>query len=146
MHKNKIASFHGKYRFLSNFYPCKIWMDEQMYTSVEHAYQAAKTVIPIERDRIRQALYPGQAKRLAKQVTLRPNWEELKIELMRALLLQKFGDLTLRQKLLATGDALLIEGNTWGDTFWGICNDKGANVLGKLLMEVREHYQSPHMD
>ena len=44
----------------------------------------------------------------------------------------------LKKKLIDTGDATLIEGNTWNDTFWGVCNGVGENNLGKILMKIRE--------
>ena len=80
----------------------------------------------------------GQAKRLGKRVELRPDWEDVKIDIMRQVLKSKFTqNPELKAKLIATGDAELIEGNNWNDRFWGVCNGKGQNHLGRLLMELR---------
>ena len=56
---------------------------------------------------------------------------------MKDLLEQKFAKPELKKLLLATDDMLLVEGNTWGDTYWGVCNGIGFNMLGKLLVELR---------
>ena len=134
-----ITEFRGAYRFLSNFWFCAIDMDGSTYPSVEHAYQAAKTFDFQQRGHIRRSSTPGGAKALGRKITLRLDWDAIKIETMRALVRQKFSAHTdLRAKLLATGDAELIEGNHWGDTFWGQCPiGNGQNWLGKILMEVR---------
>ena len=136
--KMKIDSFSGEYEFLSNFFPSVICdPDGITYPTVEHYFQAMKTVHLSERKEIAAAPTPGKAKRMGRRVFLRSDWEGIKIEVMRQGLKQKFADKELRDKLLATGDAILIEGNWWHDTFWGVCDGKGENNLGKLLMEVR---------
>jgi len=132
-----IDSFRGDFGFLSNFYEASIWVDKLQYRSVEHAYQAAKASDPSARELIRNAKRPGDAKRLGKAVQLPPDWEARKVDLMRDCLRQKFSNPLLRSLLLATGDAMLVEGNTWNDTFWGVCRGRGENWLGRLLMEVR---------
>lgn len=134
----QITSFTGEYRFLSNFWPCDIQFIDRIYPSVEHAYQASKTVIESEREIIQCATTPGAAKRMGKKVTLRSDWEVKKLLFMELFVGQKFTDPGLRDKLLATGDAELTEGNRWGDTFWGVCNGVGENHLGKILMRLRE--------
>lgn len=136
-----IAVFRGEWRFLSNFYPAEVHYDGMVYPSVEHAYQAAKTLSSAWREHIRKALTPGSAKYFGALVTLRPNWEEEKLTIMEGLLQDKFSTEPLRSQLLATGDAILIEGNTWGDRFWGVCGGKGENHLGRLLMKVRSQLQ-----
>lgn len=133
-----IARFDGEYRFLSNFAPSVVWHDGIKYPTVEHAYQAAKTFDFAERWRISQLPTPGQAKRAGRRVVLRVDWMQVKRTVMRELLVQKFVlNSELRQKLKDTGTATLIEGNTWGDTFWGVCNGEGRNELGIILMQVR---------
>jgi ribA/ribD-fused uncharacterized protein len=134
-----ITEFQGSYRFLSNFYPCfiKLEPDQLFYPSVEHAYQAAKTLVTAQRDTIRCADKPGYAKRLGRMITLRKDWEQIKLDVMYELLSQKFNYPDLGAKLLATGDTDLVEGNHWGDHFWGVCRGKGENHLGRLLMQVR---------
>lgn len=133
-----ITSFTGEFRFLSNFWPARVVLDGLTYPTVEHAYQAAKTLSLAERSTIQRCGSPGDAKRMGTRVYLRDDWESVKLNVMEDLLRQKFGHADLRQKLIATGAQPLVEGNTWGDTFWGMCRDKGQNHLGKLLMQIRD--------
>lgn len=132
-----IVSFSGEHRFLSNFYPVNVKYEGKTYRSVEHAYQAAKTEDEGARKKIREAQTAGEAKRLGRRVKMSDDFEYHKVSVMKELLLQKFKYPELKAKLLATGNSGLIEGNTWGDTFWGVCAGVGENHLGKLLMEVR---------
>lgn len=134
----KIASFSGKYRFLSNFFPAVVEYEGIVYPSTEHAYQAAKTLDIEVRKEIAALPTAGKAKRAGYKVQLRDDWESVKIDVMHTLLESKFNIPELRDKLLATENAHLEEGNTWGDTFWGTVDGKGRNELGKLLMLVRE--------
>lgn len=134
-----ITSFKGRYRFLSNFWPVDIIFEDFVYPSVEHAYQAAKTTNSLFRKAIRRATSPRIAKRLGRTVPIRSDWDEIKLSVMRDLLRQKFKGGTLHTRLRETVDVQLIEGNYWGDTFWGVCKGKGENHLGKLLMEIRDH-------
>lgn len=142
---NRITSFAGDYSFLSNFYPALIELDGENYPTVEHAFQAAKTDDSEERRRVRDAATPASAKYLGKRVTLRPGWNDLRFGVMETLVRQKFTrHADLREKLLATGDAELIEGNTWRDTTWGAVWNKdkgywaGKNHLGRILMKIRD--------
>lgn len=107
------------------------------YPTVEHAFQAAKTLDLESRRLVALAQTPGEAKRLGRNLILRSDWESLKIGVMRKCLRLKFENIELRQKLIDTGDEELVEGNNHGDKFWGICNSEGHNNLGKLLMELR---------
>lgn len=132
-----IDSFQGEFRFLSNFHSCNIRLGGELYPSTEHAFQAAKTLDPIERMQIRADRNPGEAKRLGRKVKLRADWDSIRDDVMLACLRQKFSREPLRSKLLATGDQELVEGNTWGDRYWGQCDGEGLNKLGKLLMQVR---------
>lgn len=131
----KIEEFQGEFRFLSNFY----WGYGK---PVEFAYQSAKTLDPKEQNWILSASTPGEAKRRGQKVTVRPDWEEIKVPTMLALLREKFESFELRKLLLSTGHQEIIEGNKWHDNFWGVCNcgrcKGGQNQLGKLLMQVRE--------
>lgn len=141
---NKIDSFNGEHFFLSNFYRCEIHSFPSTYPSVEHAYQAHKTLDQGKRVEIRDADTPSKAKRLGRRVIIRPCWDDMKLEVMEKLLRVKFNDPHLRVKLLATGDAELVEGNCWGDTYWGVCNGRGENHLGRLLMKIRaDHLADP---
>jgi ribA/ribD-fused uncharacterized protein len=133
-----ILVFSGRFRFLSNFYPAKVTYDRVVYPSVEHAYQAAKTLRAASRLLIKNAPTPGEAKRLGRQVPLRANWDSMRLAVMLDLLRKKFKHPELRDLLLETGALHLEEGNTWGDTFWGTVHDRGHNHLGKLLMRVRD--------
>jgi len=133
-----IDSFRGKYRFLSNFYPSAITMEGITYPTVEHYFQAMKTTSITQRKEIAKASNPGSAKRLGRRILLRKDWELVKINFMIEGLLEKFTThLELREKLLKTAPHQLIEGNTWGDKYWGICNNEGQNVLGSMLMLIR---------
>ncbi len=142
MSVSAISSFSGKNRFLSNFWLCRVTFEGVEYDSTEHAYQAAKTVSEELREWVRTAPSPGQAKKRAYRLTLRPDWDDVKEHVMLALLREKFKDPELRAKLLATGDAELVEGNTWGDKYWGVCDGEGQNRLGVLLMLVRDEVKN----
>lgn len=148
-----IASFSGEYRFLSNFWLSPVrWGDELTPTStfccVEVPYQAAKTLVPAERTTMLSVTKPSQAKRWGRTLTFRPDWDQVKINIMLDLVFSKFiQSPELLSLLLATGERELIEGNHWGDLFWGKANrddqrkgikaGEGCNVLGKILMHVR---------
>lgn len=141
-----IDRFVGKHEYLSNFWKSPVMLGHFRYLTVEHAFQAAKTRDPEARGEICRAATPGAAKRLGRRVALRPDWEDVKIDIMRLLVTRKFTDHgDLHQRLLGTGDAYLIEGNTWGDSFWGAVRDsnvdgspwRGWNQLGRILMDVR---------
>lgn len=132
-----IDRFDGEHRFLSNFWAAPVRLDGWGYPSVENAYQAAKTLVVSERVPF-QKCSAFEAKKLGRTLTLRADWEAAKRDEMVALLIQKFSHAHLCKLLVATGDAELIEGNHWGDTYWGVCRGKGENHLGKLLMMVRE--------
>jgi ribA/ribD-fused uncharacterized protein len=138
-----VLGFKGEYRFLSNFYTAPVELDGIEYKSTEHAYQAAKTLDASERRHVREAVKPNEAKELGQNVKKRPEWEQIKISVMKELVKQKFTKhKDLKEKLLATGDAYLEETNHWHDTFWGVCKGKGENHLGKILMEVREEIKN----
>jgi len=134
-----VTMFEGPYEFLSNFHRCAITFDGVEYPSLEHAFQAAKTENKAEREDVRQAPGPGAAKRRGQKVTLRADWETIKIGVMKDLVRQKFTrHAGLKAELLKTENAELVEGNVWKDTFWGVCGGVGLNHLGRLLMEIRE--------
>jgi len=133
-----ILAFRGEWRFLSNFWPSTLTIEGIRYHSVEHAYQAMKTLDLEARQRISLLAYAKDAKRVGRTVILRPGWKDMRVAVMNNLVRQKFNqDVWLRQMLLSTGDAELVEGNNWGDRFWGVSRGVGENVLGKILMKVR---------
>jgi len=143
----KIAEFQGEYRFLSNFYPATVEFEGITYPSVEHAYQSAKTLNMDERQRIAAIVDPADAKRAGGALSpQRADWEKVKFLVMEQCVRYKFThDLKLRAKLLATGSAILEEGNNWNDRIWGICppnSGDGENRLGKILMKVRAELRS----
>lgn len=151
-----ITHFAGDNWFLSNFHPAPVVLDTVVYPTVEHAYQAAKfenrtmsgvkskTGEPLT---MRQLIFasptPGIAKRYGRWNGIRRDWEQIKLKVMRDLVYQKFTThQILADKLRATGAAELVEGNHWGDKFWGQCPiGTGSNHLGRILMEVRRDIQ-----
>lgn len=138
-----ILEFQGKHRYLSNFWPCVIRMDNEPYGSVEHAYQAAKTLDRVARLEFQKSnVKPGDAKRLGRLLIVRPDWEEVKLDVMYHLVTKKFRYPILRDLLLQTGEVKLVEGNNWGDVFWGVSRGRGENHLGKILMRVREEIKN----
>lgn len=137
--KKVIKCFRGKYDFLSNFYhDCYIEADGYVYASVERYFQSMKNNSPAYKRAVAGARCEADAKHLGRKVSLRPDWDEIKDQVMLDGLRLKFADLELRQKLLDTGDAYLEESNTWGDRYWGTVKGEGKNMLGKLLMQVRD--------
>lgn len=134
-----IDKFTGNYRFLSNFYPSSVTYAGRKFKSVEHAYQAAKSKDKEDHKKLAEMDKPGDAKRYGNNVKLRDDWDKVKIDIMADLISQKFIDhKDLRDKLLSTGNEELVEGNTWGNKFWGVCAGEGHNTLGKLLMALRD--------
>lgn len=136
---SKIDRFKGPYNFLSNFWMCEIDYEGLLYPNTEAAYQAAKTLDPELRKKIRDAASPGLAKHYGRLLQCRDDWENIKYQVMLDLVRQKFTKHEdLKQKLLATGEAYLEEGNRHGDQIWGTVNGQGLNWLGKILMQVRQ--------
>ncbi|SRR6266446_1202054 len=148
--RGKITRFFGDTFYLSNFYGIEITYKGITYPSVEHAYQASKTRNRREKIRISNLKYPGDAKRagteLKKRGLQRDDWSEVNIKIMEILLRKKFSKQHISnvwRRLLNTGDKKLIEGNPWGDRFWGMATVghgklRGKNHLGKLLMKIRK--------
>lgn len=145
-----INEFRDVYYFLSNFYPaeCRIPCigpddpkDDLIYPTSEHAYQAAKTLNIQERTFICLRPTPAIAKAEGKKLPLIPNWNNRKLLVMRSILRVKFTNPHLQLMLLKTGNRPLIEGNNWGDTFWGQVNNVGENHLGRILMTLREEFR-----
>ena len=135
----KIDKFIGDYAFLSNFATTAFRYEGILYTSVEAAFQAAKTDDRELKRRLAQ-YSPAEAKRYGRKIKLKSNWNTVRVPIMKDLLRLKFSSDLFghRQALLNTGDAYLEEGNNHNDTFWGTCNGEGENQLGKLLMEIRD--------
>ena len=136
----KITSFTGYYRFLSNFYPCKVQYEGIEYPSSEHAYVAAKTTNQIQKLSIAEIESAAEVKRVGRSIKLRPDWDSVKIFIMKCIVEAKFEQNPELMKMLQeTRPHDLIEGNNWGDRFWGESPlGNGRNELGKILMSVRD--------
>lgn len=138
-----IGPFKGKYRYLSNFYKCDILYQGMLYVTAEHAYQAAKTLDPQQRQIIVTCATPGDAKRSGRALNLREDWEDVKLRIMKEVIRAKFSQHELlKDRLVLTEKEEIVEVNYWGDTFWGVCKGKGENHLGRILMQVREELAS----
>lgn len=137
-----INSFSGEYRFLSNFFESRFEYEGISYTTAEHAFQQAKTLDPEWKQIIRSCPTPALAKRAGRSVKLRSDWEEVKDQIMEDILRAKFTQNSyVLRALINTGDEELVEGNTWNDTYWGVCDGEGKNMLGKMLMKIRSELQ-----
>ena len=147
-HREVIDHFTGPYAFLSNFQPCRVTFYGMIFPSVEAAFQAAKCAN--HQDRVQfLTMTPQQAKRRGRQIQMRSDWDSRKLTIMHNLLVHKFNENPeLIPKLIATGNAVLVEGNTWHDNFWGCCTcsrcggRRGRNNLGRLLMQLRADYMA----
>lgn len=136
-----IAYFSGQHRFLSNFWMCDVPCYDMTYPSAEHAYQAHKTEDMNVRHMICGLSTPGQAKRAGQELQLRLHWGGIKVGVMQTIVESKFiHNPSLMRLLDATENEILVEGNTWGDTFWGQCPvGQGKNMLGQILMNIRDN-------
>jgi len=153
-----IGRFRGPYKFLSNFAESPIEFEGRKYDTVEHAYQERKTLDEERRKKIRNADGPMKAANLgrADETEVRDGWveDDIKAEVMRKLVKEKFKqNPELAEKLIATGDAVLIEGNYWHDNYFGMCTCKECkdiikprNELGKILMDVRKQLKNGEIE
>jgi ribA/ribD-fused uncharacterized protein len=137
-----IISFTGEWEFLSNYAPSPIVYQGRLYATVEHAYQAAKVRDPVTHELVRAAETPDVAKALGRAHIDRIDWEDAKLDVMYELVALKFQRPDQRGLLLTTGTASLVEGNTWGDTYWGRHAGVGRNHLGEILMRIRAELTS----
>lgn len=153
-----ITSFRGEYAFLSNSYSCVIRYNGNTFNSVECAFQAQKNPIAVDLFRNmsfqeaaavsrKPIIEPGEAKRLGRKIMLRSDWVVVKDRIMLDLLVAKFDqNPDLKRRLVETGDATLIAGNTWHDNYWGVCQCPNCammdhkNKLGTFLSEIRDAY------
>lgn len=142
---NKITTFQDEYRFLSNFYPVIFIYDGLYWPSAEHAYQAAKFPDITSKLHIQTLSTPAQAKKAGSKGKISQDWNQRKAQVMLEICRAKFQTPSLRDRLIATDDAILEEGNYWRDTYWGICPPNsgiGRNELGKILMTLRTEFQA----
>ena len=145
VHNEKIiAGFVTEYRWLSNYYLCRVEWEGRVYGSSEAAYQSGKYPAA-ERDLFTK-LDPDSARRLPRTKPYdRAAWQERKVRTMREIIWAKFSqNPELQTKLLATGARYLEETNWWGDNTWGVYRGEGQNLLGKILMEVRAALAKEH--
>lgn len=141
-----INEFRGRYFFLSNFFEAPVVYDGISYRNNEAAFQAQKTKTKEER-RMFSELNPSEAKRLGRRVDLCGDWENVKVYVMTDIVRAKFTqNPDLGQKLLDTNDEQLVEGNTWGDRYWGTVNGQGQNRLGIILMQIRDELRNERSD
>ena len=146
-----IRGFQGQHRFLSNFHPAPLVVEleigghtlEAQAPTAEHAYQASKAVTLQDARAVLRCTTPAEAKRAGRKIPQRPDWEQVKVAIMRRIVSAKFRqNPELARKLLATGNAQLVEENAWGDTFWGVCRGRGQNHLGRIPMDVRDKLEA----
>lgn len=140
--------FYGtrdEYGAFSNFARYPIFLDGQRWRTSEHYFQGQKFLDAANREAVRMAKTPGEAAQLGRdrKRPLRRDWEAVKDDIMRKAVRAKFTQHDdLRDLLLSTGDAELIE-HTARDSYWGDGGDgSGRNMLGRILMEVREELRS----
>jgi ribA/ribD-fused uncharacterized protein len=138
---NTIYGFDGDNRWLSNF-----WVEADGSTN-EHWFQALKATDSTGHAYIMSAKTPEEAKQRGREAALHEDWESFKDLGMLRMLHRKFQDPQLREKLLATGDARLVEANTWNDRYWGVDKESGVgeNMLGILLQQVRDEIRNGYV-
>lgn len=135
----EILGFFDEYRYLSNFHRCFVHFDDMTFTSSEAAYMAQKS-LDKEISKKFCNCEASEAKKLGQTVPLRPDWEYYRIIAMTKAVFYKFHlNSQLRELLFSTGEKYLEETNNWNDLFWGVDyqTKQGANMLGKVLMNVR---------
>lgn len=150
-----IPEFRGKYYFLSNYHTSRFTWRGIEFLSAEQAFAYAKTFYAKGeaeaqyQRRILMATTPGDAKKLGRQCPIRVDeWDAQKVQYMREIVHAKFStsEDNLVGPLINTGAMMLVEGNDWGDDFWGRCKNSqgqmvGFNTLGVILMEERGYWR-----
>lgn len=136
-----INSFRGYHAWLSNMYDCEIEFMGHKFKSVENAYMFAKRPNDLEWLNKCLNLSPGDIKKASRLITVREDWEVVKLSIMYELLKKKFTQEPFRTDLLNTRGENIVEGNRWNDTFWGVDIKSNPNVgenwLGRLIMDIR---------
>ena len=125
----------------SNFAAYPVTMEGVVWPTSEHCFQAQKFHDETHREAIRTTQSPMDAAKMGRDRTkrLREDWESIKDDVMYRVVLAKFSQHPgIRSELLSTGDASLVE-HTKNDSYWGDGGDgSGKNMLGQILMRVRE--------
>lgn len=140
-----VVSFTDEFRFLSNFWPARVrGPGNRFYASVEHAYQASKSLDRKVWKDIAALPQAGAAKKYARTMAVRPDWSEMRRTIMETLLRQKFAAESALAAQLVAIDGTIEEGNSWGDVFWGVDMEtaQGENHLGRLLMMLRDELRA----
>lgn len=147
-YKPERFEYRGKWihNWFSNVAPSPIVLSTGQITdvwpSVENYYQAMKTEDMPTQEAIRMAS-PAESKRMGRKVHMRPDWDNIKKDVMMRALRVKFSLSPWYEALVGTGDQPIIEWNNWGDRIWGVTEDGvGQNLLGICLMEIREEFKS----
>ncbi|HEY7156864.1 MAG TPA: NADAR domain-containing protein [Gemmataceae bacterium] len=134
-----------EYGCFSNFAPYPIMLDGKRWPTSEHYFQAQKFDDPQHQEDIRRQKSPMIAARMGRdrKKKLRRDWESVKVSIMRKAVRAKFMQHDdIRAVLLSTADAKLLE-HTEKDDYWGDGGDgSGKNMLGRILMEVREQLRA----
>ena len=135
--------FRDKYAFLSNIYSCPVHYDGETFPCVETAFQYAKTHDASQFTDNNGHFVDGfTARKIGRSVKLPDDWKNERLTVMYELLEDKFcNNENMRRALKGTGNIFIQEDNTWGDTFWGVCQGKGYNMLGRMIMEIRQTIQ-----
>lgn len=138
----EVKGFFEEYNFLSNFYLCEVIHNDRVFPSSEHAFMFSKLPDTANHDyayALVVRMSPGQVKRWGRSITLREDWNDIRLRVMEEVVEAKFRDNPIiREKLLALEGYYLEETNSWNDRFWGVCRGEGENNLGKILMRVRD--------
>ena len=138
---DSICGFFKEYRYLSSFHVCEFFWNGIMWSSSEHAYQASKLESKEDMKKFSKLSTPKDAKIAGGLIRIREDWDDVKYHIMYSIVKAKFEqNPDIKEKLLSTGTAYLEETNTWHDTIWGVCDGKGLNWLGKIVMAVRDEF------
>lgn len=144
-----VTEFKGEHAYLSNFDMNKFEWRGIEFPSGEHAFSYAKAFYSKSyrftddyQSKVLNAKTPGLAKREGRSMLIDVDeWDKRKVMHMREIVHAKFlGVQGYAGQLINTGAMMLVEGNTWNDTFWGRCGGKGFNTLGAILMEERGYW------
>jgi len=127
----------NEYFFLSNMYPCEVTYNGHTFQNSEAAYQAQKDLSRVSEF---EGITGKESKRLGRHVKMRPDWDSVKLEIMEDILRAKFSNPELAKKLKAV-NVPIVEETTWHDTYWGVCDGRGQNNLGKILTKIKNDLQ-----